>query len=247
MRKLVLIIALLFMPVFAFANLLNNSGQQVYSGSLEARHTLIGSPVYIQIFKEERTLELWVKMGEKYQLLTSYNICNYSGGLGPKRREGDYKSPEGFYSVTRSQLKPDSRFYKAINIGFPNEYDRAHGYQGKYLMIHGACVSVGCYAMTDSAIDEIFQFVTGALLFGQPAVQVSIYPFRMSDANMERHKYSVYNDFWKQLKPGYDFFLTHHQPPKISISDGSYVVNGSVRTGIPSTQLASNYPLTKTK
>ncbi|MDI5817489.1 hypothetical protein MJI46_32940, partial [Salmonella enterica subsp. enterica serovar Cerro] len=42
----------------------------------------------------------------------------------------------------------------------------AHGYDGKYLMIHGACVSVGCYAMTDSGIDEIFQFVTAALVFG---------------------------------------------------------------------------------
>ncbi len=95
-------------------------------------------------------------MGEQYQLLDSYKICNYSGGLGPKRRQGDFKSPEGFYSVQRNQLKPDSRFYKAINIGFPNAYDRAHGYDGKYLMIHGACVSVGCYAMTDSGIDEIF-------------------------------------------------------------------------------------------
>ncbi len=118
----------------------------------------MGSPVYIQIFKEERTLDLYVKMGEKYQLLDSYKICNYSGGLGPKQRQGDFKSPEGFYNVQRNQLKPDSRFYKAINIGFPNAYDRAHGYEGKYLMIHGACVSVGCYAMTDSGIDEIFQF-----------------------------------------------------------------------------------------
>jgi murein L,D-transpeptidase YafK len=78
-------------------------------------------------------------MGETYQALDSYRICNYSGGLGPKKRQGDFKSPG---SITfSSQLKPDSRFYKAINIGFPNAYDRAHGYEGKYLMIHGACVS----------------------------------------------------------------------------------------------------------
>jgi hypothetical protein len=78
-------------------------------------------------------------------------------------------------------------------------------------MIHGACVSIGCYAMTDSGIDEIFQFVTGALVFGQPSVQVSIYPFRMTDANMARHKYSYYADFWKQLKPGYDYFRADPQ------------------------------------
>ncbi|SUH17496.1 transpeptidase [Salmonella enterica subsp. enterica] len=143
----------------------------------------------------------------------------------PETRQGDFKSPEGFYSVQRNQLKPDSRFYKAINIGFPNAYDRAHGYDGKYLMIHGACVSVGCYAMTDSGIDEIFQFVTAALVFGQPSVQVSIYPFRMTDANMQRHKYSYYKDFWAQLKPGYDYFEQTHKPPTVSIVDGRYVVS----------------------
>ncbi len=92
-------------------------------------------------------------------------------------------------------------------------------------MIHGACVSIGCYAMTDSGIDEIFQFVTGALVFGQPNVQVSIYPFRMTDANMARHKYSYYADFWKQLKPGYDYFEQTHKPPVVSIVDGRYVVS----------------------
>ncbi len=94
-------------------------------------------------------------MGEQYQLLDSYKICKYSGGLGPKQRQGDFKSPEGFYSVQRNQLKPDSRYYKAINIGFPNAYDRAHGYEGKYLMIHGDCVSIGCYAMTNQGIDDL--------------------------------------------------------------------------------------------
>lgn len=168
---------MLLMPCVSFAGLLSSSSP-VTPVSKEYKQQLMGSPVYIQIFKEERTLDLYVKMGEQYQLLDSYKICNYSGGLGPKRRQGDFKSPEGFYSVQRNQLKPDSRFYKAINIGFPNAYDRAHGYDGKYLMIHGACVSVGCYAMTDSGIDEIFQFVTAALVFGQPSVQVSIYPFR---------------------------------------------------------------------
>jgi murein L,D-transpeptidase YafK len=168
---------MLLMPCVSFASLLSSNGSTTPI-SKEYKQQLMGSPVYIQIFKEERTLDLYVKMGEQYQLLNSYKICNYSGGLGPKQRQGDFKSPEGFYSIQRSQLKPDSRFYKAINIGFPNAYDRAHGYEGKYLMIHGACVSIGCYAMTDSQIDEIFQFVTAALVFGQESVQLSIYPFR---------------------------------------------------------------------
>ncbi|STW09170.1 transpeptidase [Klebsiella grimontii] len=157
MRKIALFIAMLLLPCVSFAGLLS-SNSSTTPMSKEYKQQLMGSPVYIEIFKEERMLDLYVKMGETYQLLDSYRICNYSGGLGPKQRQGDFKSPEGFYNVSRNQLKPDSRFYKAINIGFPNAYDRAHGYEGKYLMIHGACVSVGCYAMTDTGIDEIFQF-----------------------------------------------------------------------------------------
>lgn len=247
MRIIALFIAMLTIPCISFAGLLS-SNSSTTSVSKEYKQQLMGSPVYIQIFKEERTLELYVKMGEQYQLMDSYKICNYSGGLGPKQRQGDFKSPEGFYTVQRSQLKPDSRFYKAINIGFPNAYDRSHGYEGKYLMIHGACVSVGCYAMTDNGIDEIFQFVTGALVFGQQGVQVSIYPFRMTDANMARHKNSYYADFWKQLKPGYDYFNTLHQPPVVSVVDGRYVVSKPLNnSGTIQPQLASNYTLPETK
>lgn len=245
MRKIAFFIAMLLIPCVSFAGLTGSKSSPTPI-SKEYKQQLMGSPVFIQIFKQERVLELYVKMGEQYQLLDSYSICNFSGGLGPKRKQGDFKSPEGFYSVQRNQLKPDSRFYKAINIGFPNAFDRAHGYQGNYLMIHGACVSVGCYAMTDQGIDEIFQFVTAALVFGQTNVQVSIYPFRMTDDNMQRHKYSTYIDFWKQLKPGYDYFLATHQPPVVSVADGNYVVNKPLSNAIQP-QLASNYRLPETK
>ena len=225
MRKIALFIAMLLIPCMSFAGLLG-SNSSTTPVSKEYKQQLMGSPVYIQIFKEERTLDLFVKMGETYQLLDSYKICNYSGGLGPKQRQGDFKSPEGFYNVQRNQLKPDSRFYKAINIGFPNAFDRAHGYEGKYLMIHG---------------------VTGALVFGQPNVQVSIYPFRMTDANMARHKYSVYTDFWKQLKPGYDYFEQTHKPPVVSIVNGRYVVSKPLSHEVVQPQLASNYAVPETK
>ena len=209
MRKIALFIAMLLLPCVSFAGLLS-SNSPTTPVSKEYKQQLMGSPVYIEIFKEERMLDLYVKMGETYQLLDSYRICNYSGGLGPKQRQGDFKSPEGFYNVTRSQLKPDSRFYKAINIGFPNAYDRA-------------------------------------LVFGQPSVQVSIYPFRMTNANMERHKYSYYADFWKQLKPGYDYFQQTHKPPVVSVTDGRYVVSKPLSHEVVQPQLASNYTLPETK
>lgn len=244
MRKIALFFAMLLLPCMSFAGLLGSN-----PSPLADKKQFMGSPVYIQIFKQERTLELWVKSGEKYQLMSSYNICNYSGGLGPKRRTGDFKSPEGFYSVDRSQLKPDSQYYKAINIGFPNEFDRQNGYDGKYLMIHGACVSVGCYAMTDSGIDEIFQFVTAALVFGQPRVEVSIYPFRMTDENMALHKNSYYANFWKQLKPGYDYFVQNKLPPHVNVQNGQYVINTRpfMSGGNSQPQLASNLLFTEAK
>lgn len=244
MRIIALFLAMLLAPCAAFASLLAN-GNTTATVNKASQQQLMGSPVYVQIFKEERTLELYVKTGEKFQLLSSFNICNFSGGLGPKRRQGDFKSPEGFYSVQREQLKPDSRFYRAINIGFPNAFDRAHGYHGNYLMIHGACVSVGCYAMTDAGIDKIFEYVTAALVFGQSQVQVSIYPFRMTDANMQRHSSSYYIDFWKQLKPGYDYFAKTGQPPIVSVTaDGRYEVSKPLLGGNAiQPQLVSNYSL----
>ncbi|MCD3178280.1 L,D-transpeptidase family protein [Salmonella enterica subsp. enterica serovar Enteritidis] len=201
MRKIAFFLAMLLMPCVSFAGLLSSSSP-VTPVSKEYKQQLMGSPVYIQIFKEERTLDLYVKMGEQYQLLDSYKICNYSGGLGPKRRQGDFKSPEGFYSVQRNQLKPDSRFYKAINIGFPNAYDRAHGYDGKYLMIHGACVSVGCYAMTDSGIDEIFQFGVATLVDQDMEIDFSSQTTPNDVVTVIATQPLTGNETWQKIMPG---------------------------------------------
>ena len=75
-------------------------------------------------------------------------------------------------------------------------------------MIHGDCVSVGCYAMTNASMDEIFTYVNAALRNGQQDVQVNIFPFRMTDSNMQRHRYSTYISFWRELQPGYAYFAT---------------------------------------
>lgn len=209
----------------------------------ELKQQLLGSPVYIQIFKEERTLELYALLQGEYRLVDSYRICNFSGGLGPKRTEGDFKSPEGFYQVDMRHLKPDSRFYRAINIGYPNEYDKAQGYSGKYLMIHGECISVGCYAMTNAYMDEIYTYAQKAFEYGQSQINISIYPFRMTDQNLQRHRNSVYARFWRELKPGYDYFAKQRMPPQVSVINGQYVVNRPLLSGAP----ASEYAFTETK
>ncbi|EFW11836.1 putative conserved protein [Serratia symbiotica str. Tucson] len=186
---------------------------------------LVGAPVYIQIFKEERTLELYTKIGDQFRLAKSFRICSFSGGLGPKRQQGDFKSPEGFYSIDVRHLKPDSQYYRAINIGFPNDYDKAQGYSGAYLMIHGECKSIGCYAMTNTAMGEIYRYVAAAFAYGQSRIDISIYPFRMTKQNLQRHRSSSYIAFWRQLEPGYNYFVKNQQPPRMAVANGQYVLN----------------------
>lgn len=235
MSRIALLLAMLFcMPMITACS----ASEQAPEAPVVTQQ-LLGSPVYIQIFKEERKLELYAKMGNEFRLVNSFPICNFSGGLGPKRREGDFKSPEGFYSVDARHLKPDSKYYRAINIGFPNDYDKAQGYSGAYLMIHGECKSIGCYAMTNTYMDEIYRYVEAAFAYGQTRVDISIYPFRMTDQNLQRHRSSSYISFWRQLKPGYDYFAKKRQPPMVAVSNGQYVLAQPVTGSGQPTQYAS--------
>lgn len=186
---------------------------------------LLGSEVYIRIFKEDHSLEMYLKQGEKYYLANVYNICTYNGGLGPKKYSGDNKSPEGFYKANLNSLQPNSNYYKAINIGFPNAFDRSHGYTGQYLMIHGGCKSIGCYAMTNDYIKEIYQFVQASFKNGQREINIDIYPFRMTDENLNKYKSSPNYAFWKQLQPGYKYFEAYKKPAEVDVVKGQYVVN----------------------
>ena len=185
-----------------------------------------GDPIFIRIFKESSELEVWIKPNNsnRYKLLKIYSICKYSGGLGPKMMQGDKKSPEGFYRVDYSALNPKSRFHLSFNLGFPNQYDRYHGYTGSYLMVHGKCASIGCYAMGDRNIDDIYKLVESALINGQLSVAVHIFPFRMTQINLAKHKKSPWYKFWLNLKEGYDSFEKSHRVPTIDVVNGHYKV-----------------------
>jgi murein L,D-transpeptidase YafK len=183
----------------------------------------LGNPIFIRIFKESHELELWVQQDEDYKLFKTYEICNLSGELGPKLREGDEQSPEGFYSVSERQLNPNSRYHLSFDIGYPNIYDKLHGRTGSALMIHGDCISVGCFAMTDSRIEEIYTLAQEALRNGQSFFRVHIFPFRMTEANMRRHKNSNWFSFWQNLKQGYDYFEKTKMPPQINVAGNRYV------------------------
>jgi len=124
---------------------------------MEAKNMDKGSPMLVRLFKQESELEIWKQdRSGRFTLLKTYAICRWSGDLGPKIREGDRQTPEGFYSITPGQMNPASAYYLSFNMGYPNAYDRAWGRTGSQLMVHGDCSSRGCYAMTDEQISEIY-------------------------------------------------------------------------------------------
>ena len=190
------------------------------------------SPILIRIFKAESELEVWkAKDDGRFYHFKTYPICDYSGGLGPKVNQGDRQAPEGFYLVSEQQMNPKSKYHLAFNIGFPNTYDRAYGRTGADIMVHGDCKSAGCYAMTDGVIEEIYILAREALAGGQPAFQIQAYPFRMTAANMAKHRGEKWYGFWQNLKEGYDYFQVTHLPPKVDVCDRRYLINASFAGG----------------
>jgi murein L,D-transpeptidase YafK len=183
-----------------------------------------GAPVFLRAFKEERVLELFAlhRATGTFKLFRSYPIAAASGTLGPKLAEGDGQVPEGFYAVPPSAMNPDSRYHLAINIGYPNAYDRSHRRTGSLIMIHGNRVSIGCLAMTDEKIEEIYTLCAAAHAGGQPFFRVHVFPFRMTGGRMGKAAGSEWEAFWENLKQGHDWFETHRVPPDATVRDGRY-------------------------
>jgi murein L,D-transpeptidase YafK len=192
------------------------------------------SPVLMRIFKEEAELEVWKEDATgHFQLLKTYPICRWSGDIGPKEREGDRQTPEGFYTITPELMNPNSSYYLAINTGFPNPFDKANGRDGSFLMIHGDCSSSGCYAMTDQQVGEIYSLARDAFTGGRKAFQIQAYPFHMTPANLARHRTSPHLAFWKNIKIGYDHFETTHLEPKVDVCDRHYVFDAHAAPNSP--------------
>lgn len=183
----------------------------------------LGQPVFMRIFKLQRELELWLYNRGEFSLFKTYPICNYSGYVGPKLAEGDWQSPEGFYTVSGSQMNPKSRFHLSFNIGYPNRYDSQRNRTGSAIMVHGKCASQGCFAMGDEQIEEIYLLAYQAFLNGQVEFSIHIFPFPMTRKNLVKYRYSPWYDFWSNLAAGYNAFEQTHQVPTISTARGRYV------------------------
>jgi len=211
-------------PVVRTGTVYNSTLRQMESLNMER-----AAAITIRIYKQESTLEIWKQdRTGQFVLLNTYPICKYSGKLGPKIVGGDRQSPEGFYDITSDQMNPNSSEYLAFNIGFPNAFDRSLGRTGSFLMVHGGCRSVGCYAMTDAAMEEIYGLVYEAFRGGQETIQVQAFPFRMTAENLARHAEDPNAPFWEMLKVGNDAFLATGRPPTVAVCDRRYVFNPAV-------------------
>jgi len=184
--------------------------------------------VLFRVFKEEAELEVWAGGRDSdLALVATYGICAASGGPGPKRREGDLQVPEGFYKI--GYYDPTSAFHLAMLVDYPNASDKIRGgpQPGGDILIHGSCASIGCMAMSDERIDEIFFVGWSAFMKGRP-VDVHIFPARDLDALLADQKYAEHHAFWREIKVGHDAFEKARRIPVVTIaSDGRYEVAGS--------------------
>lgn len=195
---------------------------------LEAKGLHLGSPVYLRLTKEPAELTAYVQASDgTFKAFRSWPVCSVSGGLGPKLREGDGQAPEGFYKVTPAQMNPASSYHLSFNLGYPNAFDRANGRTGSFLMVHGACVSIGCFAMTDEGIEEIWTLMQAAFEGGQTSVDVHIFPFPLTPANLKAHAADPNAAFWGELAPAWSAFEKDGRVPEISVRGKVYEVGGA--------------------
>lgn len=189
--------------------------------------------IFIRIFKSDRIIEVWGKnkTDEKFILICQYTFCASSGDLGPKREQGDNQIPEGIYHIER--FNPQSNFYLSLGISYPNKADRIlckSGNPGGEIFIHGNCVTIGCIPITDDKIKELYVLCVIAKNIGQANIPVHIFPAKLNDKNTEIlfSKYSKNTgliQFWKELKPIFDFFEKEHSIPEVQITPkGNYLI-----------------------
>ncbi len=199
---------------------------------METKGVAPSSPMLIRGFKKESELEVWkMRPDGTYVLLKTFPICRWSGQLGPKRREGDRQSPEGFYSITPAMMNPESHYYLSFNVGYPNAYDRAHGATGGSVMVHGICSSAGCFAMTDAQIADIYALARESFAGGQRAIQMQSYPFHMDARNLAKYRLDPNMPFWKELKKGDDHFEATKREVSYAICNGHYMFGAQAPEG----------------
>jgi len=211
--------------------------QLKYSGVQEnlKKHGLISKNyhLYIRVFKYDGIVELWGKNKdqEQYTLFREYDICANSGELGPKRKQGDFQVPEGYYHIDR--FNPKSKFHLSLGVNYPNTSDKILGSKNKLggdIFIHGDCATIGCIPITDNEIKSFYVYCVEAINNRQKNIPVTFFPAKMEVENL-----AIINDFeksnetknlWVDLQKGYVYFNTYKKLPEISFLDnGRHIIS----------------------
>ena len=187
-----------------------------------AKGLKLGSPVFLRVYKQSSTMELWVAQGARYALFKTFKICRWSGGLGPKMFEGDRQSPEGLYHITAEDLIVNPRWHRAMNINYPNRFDVINGRGGSGILIHGKCGSVGCFAIQDGNVEEVYDAVRAALHSGQVSIPVLALPFSFAKYAPAIEDTLKLNEFWSNLRRADILFNRDRVPPMAWVCDGRY-------------------------
>jgi murein L,D-transpeptidase YafK len=192
--------------------------------------------IYIRSFKYDSQLEVWVKNNREdtFQLFKTYKVCALAGTLGPKRMEGDYQVPEGFYYI--NEFNPNSSYHLSLGINYPNESDKilSDSFRpGGDIYIHGSCVTVGCIPVTDQQIEEIYILSAHAKNNGQDFIPVHIFPVRFNvKRSVDYMNALMFNNpglkpFAKKLEDAFNYFERFKQLPVITTDEkGEYYVHG---------------------
>ncbi len=212
-----------------------NVGEEIEELFAENNLNFPNTRLFIRVFKFEEIVEVWAKPKEQkeYIKLREYSICAASGELGPKRQEGDRQVPEGFYKI--SMFNPKSKYHLSLKLNYPNQSDKIlttnPASPGDWIMIHGGCASIGCVAITDEKIEELYWMAWRAHQSGQRKIPVHIFPCKMNTLRFKIKSYLERKNtkliaFWDNLKEGFEYFEKNKQLPKVSVkSDGTYIYN----------------------
>ena len=191
--------------------------------------------IYIRSFKFDAQLEVWVKdeISQPFTLFKTYRVCALAGTLGPKRMEGDYQVPEGFYYI--NVFNPQSNYYLSLGLNYPNASDKILSDSlrpGSEIFIHGSCVTVGCIPITDQQIDELYILASYAKDQGQDFIPVHIFPVRFNKEKSVKYLETLTKDdaglkkFADRLEDAYDYFEKYKQLPVVMIGPkGEYLIN----------------------
>jgi murein L,D-transpeptidase YafK len=169
--------------------------------------------LFMRAFKQDEKLEIWLQPTDRkpFMLFKTYAVVASSGGLGPKRTEGDGQVPEGFYHIDR--FNPISSYYLSLGLNYPNADDRRLGRApfGGDIFIHGSNVTIGCLPLTDDKIKEVYILAVQARQAGQAQIPVHIFPFPLETNRLATESSNPNAAFWQTLRPGYAAFEARHR------------------------------------